>query len=125
MKARITVLSDPASLPASAHAEVAAALSFAEQDKSASTRRAYRADWQTFATWCGARDLEPLPAMPETVARFPSDRATAGAKASTISRRAAAIGYTHQLGGYREPPTNAEMVKSVMRGIRRAIGTAP
>jgi len=45
-------------------------------------------------------------------------------KASTISRRCAAIAYAHKLAGHREPPSNAETVKAVMRGIRRTIGTA-
>jgi integrase len=123
----LVVLPIAASLPASASAsaELEAALSFAEQEKSASTRRAYRSDWQIFTTWCVARGLEPLPATPETVARFLSAEATAGVKASTIGRRAAAIGYAHKLAGYREPPSGAEAVKAVMRGIRRAIGTAP
>ena len=115
-----------ASLPANlAAAEIDAALSFAEQEKSAGTRRAYRADWRIFAAWCAERGLDPLPATPETVARFLSAQANEGAKASTIGRRAAAIGYAHKLAGHSEPPTNAEMVKSVMRGIRRAIGAAP
>jgi len=71
-----------------------------------------------------ARDLEPLPAAPATVARFLSAQATAGVKASTIGRRCAAIGYAHKLAGHREPSSNAETVKAVMRGIRRTIGTA-
>jgi len=45
-----------------------------------------------------------------------------GRKASTIGRRAAAIGYHHKIAGH-EPPTNAEGVKVVLRGIRRTIGT--
>ena len=55
---------------------------------------------------------------------FLSSQARAGVKASTIGRRCAAIGYAHKLAGHREPPSNAETVKAVMRGIRRAIGTA-
>src|SRR5262249_52557659 len=98
--------------------------SFAEQEKSAATRRAYRSDRQIFAAWCSARDLRPLPAAPETVDRFLSSQATAGVKASTIGRRCAAIGYAHKLAGHRGPPSNAETVKAVMRGIRRTIGTA-
>jgi hypothetical protein len=69
--------------------------------------------------------LETLPATPDTVARFLSAQATAGVKASTIGRRAAAIGYAHKLAGHREPPSNAEAVKAIMRRIRRTIGTAP
>jgi len=121
----LVVLPIAASLPASADAELKAALSFAEQEKSASTRRVYRSDWQIFIAWCSARGLEPLPATPETVARFLSSEATAGVKASTLGRRAAAIGYAHKLAGYRDPPSGAEAVKAVLRGIRRRFGTAP
>jgi site-specific recombinase XerD len=111
----------PASL---AEVEIDAALSFAEQEKSAATRRAYRSDWRIFTAWRGSRDLESLPAAPDTVARFLSSQARAGVKASTIGRRCAAIGCAHKLAGHREPPSNAETVKAVMRGIRRSIGTA-
>lgn len=123
MNALTIVPSAAATLPPSlADAEIDAALSFAEQEKSEATRRAYRSDLCIFTAWCGARDLEALPAGPETVARFLSSQATAGAKASTIGRRCAAIGYAHKLAGHREPPTNAETVKAVVRGIRRTIG---
>lgn len=88
------------------------------------TRRAYRSDWRIFTAWCAARGLEPLPATPETVARFLSAEAMAGAKASTIGRRAAAIGYAHRLAGYRDSPSEAKTVRTVMRKIRRVIGTA-
>jgi len=112
------------SLPASvAAAEIDAALSFAEQEKAAGTRRAYRSDWRIFTVWCSARDFEPLPATPEIVPRFLSSQATAGVKSRTISRRCAAIGYAHKLASY-EPPANTETVKVVLRGIRRTIGTA-
>jgi len=61
-----------ASIPASlAAAETDAALSFAEQEKSAGTRRAYRADWRIFTEWCWARDLEPLPAAKAHCLLFP------------------------------------------------------
>ena len=57
------------------------------------------------------------------MAAFLAAEATGGTKASTIGRRVAAIRYAHKLAGH-EPPTNAEAVKAVMRGIRRTIGTA-
>jgi site-specific recombinase XerD len=106
-----------------ADAEIAAALSFAELEKSAGTRRAYRSDFAIFTTWCLARGLDPMPATASTVARFLSAQATGGLKASTIGRRAAAISYAHKLAGF-EPPTGAETVRAVVRGIRRSIGTA-
>ena len=57
------------------------------------------------------------------VAAYLSGLADSGRKASTIGRRAAAIGYHHKMAGH-EPPTNQEAVKAVLRGIRRTIGTA-
>ena len=110
-------------LPALADAELDAARSFAEQEKAAATRRAYRSDFTIFAAWCLARGAETLPASPAVVAAFLAAEANAGARASTITRRAAAIRYAHRLAGY-ETPTGAETVRAVMRGIRRTIGTA-
>ena len=115
----------PAAVPMSvADAEIAAALSFAEAEKSEGIRRAYRSDFAIFTAWCGERGLASMPATPATVARFLSSQATNTKKSSTIGRRAAAIGYAHKLAGF-EPPTNAETVRAVMRGIRRSIGCAP
>jgi hypothetical protein len=54
---------------------------------------------------------------------FLAAEANAGAKASTITRCAAAIRYAHRLAGH-EPPTSPETARAVMRGIRRSIGTA-
>jgi integrase len=65
----------------------------------------------------------PLGCGPGVVAAYLSDLAHTGRKASTIARKAAAIGYQHKIAG-QEPPTSSEGVKAVMRGIRRTIGTA-
>jgi site-specific recombinase XerD len=118
-------LFQPISPPAvpMADAEIAAALSYAEQEKSEGTRRAYRSDFAIFTAWCVARGLESMPATASTAARFLSHQADSGLKASTIGRRAAAVAYAHKLAGF-EPPTSAETVRAVVRGIRRSIGTA-
>ena len=60
---------------------------------------------------------------PEDRRPYISSLADEGRKASTIGRRAASIAYHHKIAGH-EPPTNAEGVKAVLRGIRRTIGTA-
>jgi integrase len=57
------------------------------------------------------------------VAAYLSSLADSGRKASTIGRRAAAIGYHHKMAGH-EPPTSSEGVRAVLRGIRRTIGSA-
>lgn len=90
-------------------------------EKSQNTRRAYAADWAHFAAWCGAAGCAPLPAAPIDVATYLSALADSGLKAKTIQRRTAAIRSAHLAAGH-EPPTNAEGVKAVMRGIRRTLG---
>jgi site-specific recombinase XerD len=64
-----------------------------------------------------------LPAVAETVAAFLSAEADRGMKASSIARRLAAIRYAHRLASV-PSPTEAEVVRVVLRGIRRTIGTA-
>ena len=93
-------------------------------EKSEATRKAYAADWRDFSRWCGARLAATLPAHPGIVASYLSDLAQQGCKASTIGRRAAAIGYHHKMAGH-ESPTSQEGVRAVMKGIRRTIGIAP
>jgi site-specific recombinase XerD len=104
-------------------AEIDATMNYAEAEKSSATRAAYAADWADFAAWCLARGATPLPAHVGIVGAYLSQLAQQGRKASTIARRAAAIGYRHKLAGH-EPPTNSEGVRAVLRGIRRTIGTA-
>ena len=104
-------------------AEVAAARTFAMNEKALSTRRGYRTAVRVFTAWCHERALCPLPASPDTVAAFLATQATAGAKTGTIAYRAAAIRYAHRLAGL-EPPTATEAVRATLRGIRRTLGTA-
>ncbi len=104
-------------------AEIDATMAYAEAEKALATRAAYACDWRDFAAWCPARGATPLPAHVGIVAAYLSWLADSGRKASTIGRRAAAIGYHHKIAGH-EPPTNNEGVKATLRGIRRTIGTA-
>jgi site-specific recombinase XerD len=99
------------------------ARAFALAEKSLATRRAYKSDFRHFTGYCGDRGASPMPAAPDLVCAYLASLATAGAKASTIGRRAAAIRYAHRLAGH-EPPTNVESVRATLRGIRREIGTA-
>jgi integrase len=79
------------------------------------TRRAYRSDLAHFLGW-GAT----IPATPETVARYAADYAPLLAVA-TLARRLVAIGKAHTTQGL-ESPTGTDLVKHVMRGIRRTYG---
>jgi site-specific recombinase XerD len=111
-------------IPATLEDEIRIAASYAKQDTSEATRRAYRGDWRAFEAWCRARGLASLPALPAAVATFLAYEAEHGAKASTIGRRCAAIRYYHRQSNY-PTPTDDESVRKTMRGIRRSIGVAP
>ena len=90
--------------------------------RSENTARAYRSDWADFTAWCSDHGAEPLPAAPDTIALYITDRA-ATLKASTIQRRIVAISQAHQAAGH-DTPTTAAVVRAVWRGIRRTVGTA-
>jgi site-specific recombinase XerD len=119
--ATIVVNQNLSALPA---ADLELAKTFARQDKAPATRVAYRSDFFAFREWCAARGVDALPASPESVAGYLASEAEAGLAASTITRRCAAIRHAHKLADF-EPPTNCEAVRATLRGIRRAVGTAP
>jgi site-specific recombinase XerD len=97
---------------------------FAAAAKANNTIRAYHADWQDFRRWCEAHRRSPLPATPETVALYLTDRA-ATLKSSSLARRLTTINRAHQAAGQTSPATmqNA-MVSEVWKGIKRRKGTA-
>jgi hypothetical protein len=77
-------------------AEIDATMAYAEAEKALATRAAYASDWRDFAAWCGSRGATAMPAHVGIVAAYLSSVADSGRKASTIGRRAAAIGYHHR-----------------------------
>jgi integrase len=121
--AKLPAVGDPITPPALTDVLTSAA-GYASEEKSTATRRAYRSDWRHFSGWCDKMSVSALPAAPATVAGYLAALADAGLKASTISRRMAAITYGHRLKGL-DPPTASEAVHAVLRGIRRRIGVAP
>lgn len=109
-------------LPQALQDAMAAAKTFALSEKSDATRRAYRSDFADFQAWARAVRLAPLPASPATVASYLATLPDRGLKASTITRRVAAIAYAHSLAGH-ENPCTAATVRAVVRGIKRKLGT--
>jgi len=103
---------------------LARAADYAGSAQSEATRRAYRSDWHHFEAWCVQHGAVPLPAEIGAVAAYIASLADGGLKASTISRRCAAIRNAHRLAGM-PPPTAAEPVKLVLKGIKRRIGVGP
>lgn len=97
---------------------------YLEASSSSNTRKAYKSDWADFTTWCERTGESPLPATAIAVATYLAQLADGGKKSATIQRRIAAIRAVHKAANF-EPPTNAEGVKAVMRGIRRSKGIRP
>src|SRR3954447_18949491 len=89
------------------------------QAKSASTLRAYRADWRHFEGWCLDRSREALPASAETVALYMTELARTH-RVSTLTRRLAALSEAHQLAGWESPAGLPAAIRTLMSGIRRA-----
>ena len=82
-----------------------------------STKRAYQSDLGHFLAWGGA-----IPTTPELLARY---LALHGEHLSpfTLARRLVAIGKAHAAQGLANP-CESELVRSVLRGIRRVHGSA-
>lgn len=100
------------------------AKAFAKDQHAQATRRAYQTDIRLFDAWCQERGLCSLPALPQTVSVFLAWGALEKASVSALARRASAIQYYHRLAGH-EPPTQSEVVKATLKGIRRTLGVAP
>ncbi len=97
-------------LPEEVSALVTASLSEA-------TRRAYLSDLAHFEAWGGS-----LPASPEAVAAYLAAHARSLSPA-TLARRVATLSKAHEARGLPNP-CRVEVVRAVLRGIRRTVGTA-
>jgi integrase len=89
-----------------------------------STRTTYASSWRSWETWCSRRGLVPLPADPEALAAYLTERAEAGLCSGTLDGDCAAIAHRHHQEGLVDP-TAAAVVRQVRRGLRRILGTAP
>jgi len=71
------------------------------------------------------RHLQELPASPQTVALYMTDRASSLAS-GTITRRLTSITKAHQSSGFTDSPASTHhfIVGETLKGIRRTIGTA-
>src|SRR3954447_5942368 len=81
------------------------------------TRAAYLSDLSHFESWGGR-----IPAEPEAVAAYLATHADA-LSIATLNRRLAALAKVHRSHGATNP-TSSELVKSVLRGLKRIKGTA-
>ena len=102
--------------------EVQLARAFMQASWSPAAIRAYASDWRRFLAWCAERSLPPLSAHPGSGALFLTAETKAEAKSATVTRRAAAIRYMHEIQRPASPTADPE-VEAVMAGFRRRIGT--
>ncbi|MBI5006429.1 MAG: tyrosine-type recombinase/integrase [Nitrosomonadales bacterium] len=97
-----------------AHSSITELVHAALSDNS---RTAYQSDLKHFLSWGGK-----IPCTPEVVADYLSAHAQLQSIA-TLSRRLVSIGKAHTSQNL-VSPTKADLVKAVMRGIRRTYGSA-
>lgn len=97
---------------------------YARDARAPNTKRGYMGDVTRFNRWSSERGLCPLPALPSTVANYMSWLAGKGRKAATIERSLAAISQAHRMAGF-PSPRHDQVIRDVMRGIRRSIGICP
>jgi len=82
------------------------------------TRRAYRADWKSFTSWCRANEVDPLPASSATVAAF-IDALTEHRKPATIVRKMSALSVIHKDHDLDDPTKAREVAVALKRMYRR------
>lgn len=92
-------------------------MNFIQESRAVSTRRAYASDLQQFMEWGGT-----IPATSEMIAAYIASQADK-LKPATINRRLASLAVAHGAKGL-PSPTSSELVKSVLKGIRRSKGIA-
>jgi site-specific recombinase XerD len=97
------------------------AAAYKKAARAQATHRAYASDWRIYLGWCQSRGLLPMPAHPEQIAAFIANQAHAGARASTVERRVAAIGHHHRASNHLAPGAHPEAggLREAMAGIRR------
>lgn len=95
---------------------------YIDQALTDATRTAYEGDMRAFTKWCAARGWSALPASEATLARYLTDLAVRGRKASTIRRARIAIGLEH--ADKKLPrPDQTEGIRKLEHGIGRVHGT--
>ncbi|MCJ2068309.1 site-specific integrase [Methylobacterium sp. J-030] len=104
---------------------LAGAKAFAVSARSERTAEAYRGAFTAFRAWCAVNGVSTeLPASVEATVAYLSHMASTGRKPATIRLHVAAIAAAHKAKGF-EPPTNNEVAKATVKGIRRTLGTKP
>jgi integrase len=110
-----------AALTASDAERIATAI---EAELAPSTRQLYAGAWRQWERWCHGRGLNALPASPEALAAFLTERAEAGLTFGTLDGYCSGIAHRHHQEGLPDPTADF-VVRRVRRGLRRIMGVAP
>ena len=86
-----------------------------ENARSTNTRRQYTSAWKGWITWCENRGVNPLPANPQDVVEYLSERADTKARSTLVVDRSA-IGAAHKDSGYDDPTKD---MSSLLKGVKR------
>ena len=97
---------------------------YATRAKGDGTRRAYRAAWRQYETWCHDLGREPLAADPDTIAMYVVRCADQGFAVSSIRVHLAAIKTAHLLAGLSLDLRHPRLAM-VVEGVTRAKGVRP
>ena len=97
---------------------------YATRARGDGTRRAYRAAWQQFDTWCRTLGREPLAADPDTIAMYVVRCADQGFAVSSIRVHLAAIRTAHLLAGLSLDLRHPRLAM-VVEGVTRVEGVRP
>ena len=85
------------------------------------TWRAYVSAIEKYVMWCNRHSICPFPTTPVAVCNYLSSLATSGKRHGTLRVVVCAIAYIHRLQEI-PSPTNSQLVRSALRGIRREDG---
>ena len=95
-----------------------------EAELALSTRAMYASAWRQCERWCRGRGLDALPAAPEALAAYQTDRAEAGLTFGTLDGYRSGIAHRHHQESLSDPTADV-VVRRVRRGLRRIMGVAP
>lgn len=94
--------------------------SFLEARRAENTRKAYASDRADFEAWIAATGLDRD--SEQTIAMYVVSMAKSGKKVATIRRRLSALSGLYE--GVKSNPVLSDIVRRVMDGVRRELGTA-
>ena len=90
---------------------------YMDASQASATKRAYASDLRHFLAHGGS-----VPCTPKRLAKYLAESANNGLAVATLERRITAIHKAH-VDQKQASPAHSEIVKQVMRGIRRTLGT--